>query len=127
MNNVTGQLWVGDFEDSRTFGGEVLCVYKPPELKFQRMSWCLEIGYDQHKLPEQLDKIADLITDRLAAGRALLVYCGAGVEQSPLACAWWLWKTGRWPSFAHAYDHLKAIRPNVIDRTGWFELGIVGG
>ena len=123
-------LWVGDWYDAQKFDGEKLCV-----LEGIRESECVS---NTHLVPilemggplipsarvniEQMDKAVTLMTDRLDAGVKLLVHCAAGIERSPLTCAYWLRKMGVHSTLAAAYTHLKIIRPIVEDRTVWLPM-----
>jgi hypothetical protein len=120
--NITGQLWVGGYEDAPRFDGETLCVVRPghPHWRMHEMPIAGAGGLPgQRTHAEHLDKVAEFITSRLAVGKALLVYDEQGRDWAPLACGWYLWKTGRWASLAACYDVLKAMRPNVIDCSAW--------
>jgi len=117
---VVEGLWLGDHNDALSFDGERLCV--------------LETGCSssQHWVPilerpspgglaniDRLDEAADLISEFLGKGAKLLVHCGAGIERSPLTCAWWLRRTGACATLREAYAHLMELRPIVADRTEW--------
>jgi protein-tyrosine phosphatase len=129
-NLVVSNLWVGDMQDAQVFKGERLCVLEGPatyaapseqdhhiQILVNVTNWIMPFWASR----AQLDKTKELITARLVAGANLLVHCAAGIERSPLTCAWWLWNTGRHSSLAAAYAHLKAVRPQVEDRTLWLE------
>jgi len=129
-DNVVDSLWLGDWADAQTFEGERLCVLEssaPPGTSFHipiltigAPTWATTPLYGSRA---QLDKCAALISERLAAGKKLLVHCGAGVERSPLTCAWWLVRSGHCPTLETAYVHLRGIRACVADRTSWLEPG----
>jgi protein-tyrosine phosphatase len=63
------------------------------------------------------DKISELVKDRFN----VLVHCGAGIERSPLAVAWYLVKTGQSDNLDAAYKFLSSKRPQIQDRQQWIE------
>ncbi|HEY1851366.1 MAG TPA: dual specificity protein phosphatase, partial [Candidatus Binataceae bacterium] len=65
-----------------------------------------------------LDITAGVIDNALAAGRRVLVHCGAGSERAQLTVAWFLHRR-RAMSLDDAYDLLKRKRPIVQDRRAW--------
>lgn len=67
----------------------------------------------------QLDKIAEVIEYARDPNRGpVLVHCGGGIERSPLAVAWYLFrKCGM--TFEEAYDLVKMKRPIAQDRRAW--------
>lgn len=121
-----GTLWVGDWYDAQKFDGEKICVLENVSQH--------ECASDTHLIPifengihgrvnmDQIDKAATLMTGRLDAGVKLLVHCAAGIERSPLTCAYWLRKMGVHSTLAAAYTHLKIIRSIVEDRTVWLPM-----
>jgi hypothetical protein len=126
------QLYVGDWADAQTFDGERLCVLEGAP-NYPGMTWHVPILRPPTGAPAptgtayvskaQLQIAIFLIHMRIEDGKKLLVHCAAGVERSPLTCAWFLrhYYSEHFPTLAIAYQHLKAIRPAVIDRTEWLE------
>lgn len=67
---------------------------------------------------------ARMIMDAFAgSGEELLVHCGAGIERSPLAVAYWLCFRKEVNLSGHiqdSYDYIKKIRPQVQYRGLWW-------
>lgn len=129
MNEVVPGLFVGDLADAmdHAFDGERLCVVGDGNVRYDRMTHCIPVTYYKQghwrafASREALNRCADLISHRLDAGVPLLVHCISGAERAPLAVAWWLMRSGRYPTLAAAYGYLKSIRPVVEDRSYWIE------
>lgn len=141
MDSVASNLWVGNLDDATKSNlvMERLCVLEGclnyPGMTYQipillpYLPGMERVKDDYHKTSDisayasrrQLDLAADLISARLADGKELLVHCAAGIERSPLTCAWWMVKTGRHSTLDAAYAHLKLIRPIIEDRQFWLE------
>lgn len=68
-----------------------------------------------------LDLVCRLVDEALTSGRPVLVHCWQGIERSPLTVAYYLarYHRERFPTFQSAYDHVKALRPIVQERTHW--------
>jgi hypothetical protein len=65
-----------------------------------------------------LDDIADAIDLGLGRGDQVLVHCWEGVERSPLSVVWYL-ATRQGYTFDAAYEHVRDLRPQVVDRRAW--------
>lgn len=133
---VVPNLFVGDWNDAMVFQGECLCVLESA-LHYNNKTYQVNIlqavdgavsarpltksGLSFYASRKQLRRAAEIINDCQARGVKLLVHCAAGVERSPLTCAWWLVASGRHSSLDAAYTHLKAVRPVVQDRQMWLE------
>jgi protein-tyrosine phosphatase len=140
MNEVVPGLWVsgyGEWTDAVYDEDKwlVVCVlenceqegfkrYEPiphtkhyPLLRGEQM----DNGYYATRFPaskQALDQVASEIAMGLREGRNVLVHCGAGVERSPLAIAWYLSKS-MGINVDAAYDIIRRVRPNVFDRQSW--------
>lgn len=68
--------------------------------------------FDKNSQPDEkkLDAVSDLIDKLIRQGKTVLVHCGAGMERSPLAVAWYLHKAGGL-SIGRAYDLVKEKHP----------------
>lgn len=60
----------------------------------------------------------DYFLDLRGGTKKLVVYCGFGVERSPLAVAYWL-RSKYKMSWDQAYYCVKKIRPEAIDCRAW--------
>jgi protein-tyrosine phosphatase len=125
-----GELWVGDWYDAQAFLGEKLCVLENVSIH--------NLAPQSHLIPilemggplipsaqvnmDQMGKALAFMTVRLDAGVKLLVHCAAGIERSPLTCAYWLRAMGVHSTLAAAYTYMKIIRPIVEDRTVWLPM-----
>ncbi len=67
---------------------------------------------------EYMDEIAALIERLVVTQYSVVVHCGAGVERSPLAVAWWLHRR-RGLNLDQAYAQIQAARPEAQDRRTW--------
>jgi len=66
----------------------------------------------------QLDKIADLIEMKLIEGYKVLVHCGAGMERSPTAIIYYLYKYQNM-TIDQAYGFVREKHHNMFDRRNW--------
>ena len=65
-----------------------------------------------------LEAVAELISHYLLAGARVLVNCNAGMERSPLAVAWYLYRK-RLMEFQAAYELVKSQRPQTVFHNEW--------
>jgi protein-tyrosine phosphatase len=119
MHQITDTVWLGDIADAMGFKGQRICVLEsmPP----RKSLWIpvLQFSDTPFVLREQLDVLA-LAIDWAAKQGPVLVYCGAGIERSPLGVAWWLHR-GEGIPLAAAYARIKQISSKIQDRTYWLE------
>jgi len=116
-NQIIKGLYIGDLNDARAAIGKVdvmVCVlerltYQPiegelviPIAKMSTHDWMLASV-------SKLDKVAALIHKTLRAGKTIMVHCEAGMERSPLAVMWYLYRY-RHMSLEEAYKFVKARR-----------------
>jgi protein-tyrosine phosphatase len=127
-DEILERLWLGDANDAHQWpeAADALSVLEGTGPARRGQLWLPVLTQVEGRaiaLASSLESISILITDRLAAGRRLLVHCGAGIERSPLAVAWHLVRTdpARWPTMTDAYVHIIARRPQVSDRQAWLE------
>jgi len=122
-------LWVGDWNDALTWinteaGTQRICVLENVGGS-HLADWLLYPIKDDayHVSTARIEAAVDKITEILDQGnQKLLVHCAAGIERSPLTCAYWLRKMKVHSTLAAAYTHLKIIRPIVEDRTSWLDM-----
>jgi protein-tyrosine phosphatase len=124
MNQIIEELYLGDMADALNAPPEYwrICVLeqKPPN-EPPNATWIpiLETRNGEVKAnPTQLNNAAFVIENLLSAKAKVLLHCGAGIERSPLACAWFL-HTHRNYSIEEAYKLIIQKRPQVQDRTIW--------
>ena len=68
---------------------------------------------------EALERVAGVVRSARERGRRVYLHCGQGIERSPLAAAWVLWKLGECSSFDEAYREVKRLNPATQDRAVW--------
>lgn len=68
---------------------------------------------------EALDRVAETVVMARQEGRVVYLHCGQGMERSPLAAAWVLWKTGEASSFDAAYREVRTLHPITQNREVW--------
>jgi len=71
----------------------------------------------EHAEPEALDRVAHIINGAIRLKKNVLVHCGAGLERSPLAVAWYL-RNKKHISFNDAYNIILKHR-KVFIRITW--------
>jgi protein-tyrosine phosphatase len=78
-----------------------------------------EDGVETRASPRMLDEASDTIAKALKRGRKVFVHCGAGLERSPLAVAWYLWRSGAATSLEAAYVTVLQKRPAARQHADW--------
>lgn len=121
MTEIATNLLLGNIGDALKFDGQLLCVLEsfPPRPSVWIPVLQLDANGTPSVLRDQLEAIARTI-DWLRERGQTLIYCGAGIERSPLAIAWWL-HTRRAMLMDAAYKVIKSLRPEVQDRSYWIE------
>ncbi len=67
---------------------------------------------------DNLDFIVDIIEQKMAEGKKVIVHCGAGVERSPLVCTWFMHKK-KGMEFKQAYEFVKNKHHDTRDISDW--------
>jgi hypothetical protein len=130
-SEILPNLFIGNWIDAQEFDGERLNVRDGET--YPGMTYHVETLIPVPPKHEalycvsraKLDLAASIISERLAAGKKLLVHCLVGMERSPLAVAWWMVKTGKHATLSEALAFIKTKRPIVKDRSNWVEQGPV--
>lgn len=124
---IIPNLFIGDLEDAKHFGdshynGVTLCVLESlRDPDYFPDFFVPVVNMDMRQVDSfKLDICAYIIEQCLQNEKPVLVHCGAGVERSPLATAWFLNKK-RKMTLDKAYELIKQKRPIVIDRRKWLE------
>lgn len=129
-------LFVGNQLSSRDFPGTIICVTQrrpdsEPEKSIHmpllslRAGLPTDIDFEHSGLTdwvaylEDLDAIAVAIHDLLERDQTVLVHCTAGIERSPLAVAWYLFRLRDQLPFDAAYALVMKQRPVALDRRAW--------
>lgn len=124
----------GYYEWPLDYRGDILCVLEQrPDDEPERAMWVpiLEgVGANNGAYPRQvranlgqLDAAADIIHDHVAEGVPLVVHCGGGIERSPLAMAWYLFRKCNL-SLDEAYTLIRSKRPIIQDRQAWLPASV---
>lgn len=66
-----------------------------------------------------LESVVRTIAMARTQGRVVYLHCGQGIERSPLAAAWTLWKLGETASFDEAYREVRHLHRPTQDRAVW--------
>lgn len=127
MHEVVPGLWVGNQASAiDSFPGVIISVVSTEEhLESSEPTRSFHIplldedetGNLYPTTREILDEIADTIETSLVRSKCL-VHCAMGVERSPLAVTWYLFRK-RGMDFDEAYDLVKQKRPIAQDRRAW--------
>lgn len=139
MNKIHGSIYLGDINDARdpNWKGDVIsCLQDLPHGVPKKALWIpiirtigtlneMELIADQDvdvvALRPQLDLVAREIQERFEKKIPTLVHCLGGMERSPLAMVYWLRKCHNF-TYDSAYEHVKKIRPVVLNRLTWLNL-----
>lgn len=78
-----------------------------------------EDGVEERASPRMLDEVSDAIAKAIKGGKKVFLHCGAGTQRSPLAAAWYLWRSGQATSLDAAYGVVIAKRPRTKRRDEW--------
>lgn len=135
MDEILPQIWVGDVNDALELLNNrkwaLICVLEErpnvfePELKeFKVFLPVLSCDKDSEMraFSKNLDKIADTIDEALKEHENVLVFCGAGMERSPLALTWYIHKRKGVP-LEDAFKVVQAKRKVACDRLYWIKKG----
>ncbi|MEM0143170.1 MAG: hypothetical protein QXL94_04365 [Candidatus Parvarchaeum sp.] len=143
VTELYDKIYLGDIEDALGFDGEVITVleYDPSiDSDFEEFFDRLHKKHTYHVPVLEggnvlsvlaLEGVARLVKRlRRAKGDVpILIHCWGGMERSPIASAWTLWRnySEEFPSFMNAYDFVKSKRKVVLDRMDWFEPWVKNG
>lgn len=132
MNEIIPGLWIGNMDEARYLERRapfenfaVICVLESWQGHWLNVWQPLLSSAPNGQVAKwALDAVAGLIQAYLDAGRKVFVHCGAGIERSPLAVAWYLIKSKHAKDFDEAYKIIREKRPEVMDRRFWIEGGV---
>jgi len=60
-----------------------------------------------------IHRVVRLIHEGIEAGQRVLIHCAAGISRSPMITACYLYKSGRFPSYDAAFEHVGKCRPKI--------------
>jgi len=131
LDEIVPNLFIGARSDVGEMGNHrgswvVICTLElPSDADRAAATLCLPVleGDSNVATEATLEALRLAIRDNLRAGRRVLVHCGAGVERSPLAVAYYLHRD-HGLSWDAAYALLQRRRPQVADRRSWLAPGL---
>ena len=123
---ILPNLFLGDLVDAKRWQGFAITVleYRPPELPTNVVHIPIVNtnglpGSDEvHVLFAQLEALVTVVDAAMARGEKVLVSCGQGMERSPLAVVWYLFRR-KGMSVEEAYRLVRERRPQVIEHLEW--------
>lgn len=116
---ILPNLFLGDLADAKRWQGFAITVleYRPPELpsKVVHIPIVDTTTPDEfHVLFVQLEALVTVVDTAMSRGEKVLVSCGQGMERSPLAVVWYLFRR-KGMSVEEAYRLIREKRPQVIE------------
>lgn len=130
LDEIWDNIYVGNIVDAKTFQGVICCVLEqtnPDVLEGNvredaHMFPILDTVYGEVNMAmiELLAQFA-IRTRRGRPNTKILIHCGAGVERSPLAVAYVIFRAyrGDFRWFTEAYEMVKRKHPDTRDRSNW--------
>ncbi len=125
---ILPNLFLGDLADAQRWQGFAITVleYRPPELPTNVVHIPIvgtnskaDTNPDEVQvLFVQLEALVTVVDAAMARGEKVLISCGQGMERSPLAVVWYLFRR-RGMSVDEAYRLVKEKRPQVIEHQEW--------
>ncbi len=121
MNQILGEIYIGDLRDAKEHPDMFkLCLLESPS-KLPKSFWIKLLDSDEKARTGTLDQARMIIDAFYGSGEKLLVHCGAGIERSPLAVAYWLcFQDGFKGHIEEAYQFIQKVRPEVQYRGLWW-------
>lgn len=116
---IPGQLYLGDIRDAMDpLLGESIdrAISVQNEYEFTHMcadSWRVPFYDGQTVDNTVIHRAVKLIHEGIEAGQRVLIHCAAGVSRSPMITACYLFKSGRFPTYDKAFEHVAKCRPKV--------------
>ena len=124
---ILPNLFLGDLADARRWEGFAVTVleYRPPELPTNVVHIPIVDANHRATNPDetqilfaQLEALLTVVDTAMARGEKVLVSCGQGMERSPLAVVWYLFRRKGMP-VKEAYRLVREKRPQVIEHLEW--------
>jgi hypothetical protein len=119
-SEIAPGVFVGGWNDAVEFEGARICVLDdaPDEPLPGATHVPIYNGQSDAALPENLDRVVDLVEAARDRNEKVLLFCGHGIRRGSLAGAWYLHRHDRLPLDA-AYDRVRAVRPVIEDGRTW--------
>ena len=126
VTEILPNLFLGDLADAKRWQGFAITVleYRPPELPTNVVHIPI-VDTNNHANSDetralfvQLEALVTVVDTAMDRGEKALVSCGQGMERSPLAVVWYLFRR-RGMSVEEAYRLVKQKRPQVIEHLEW--------
>ena len=126
VTEILPNLFLGDLTDAKRWQGFAVTVieYRQPELPTNVVHIPIvdtngaPDSDDVHVLFAQLEALVTVVDAALSKDERVLVSCGQGMERSPLAVVWYLFRR-KGMSVEVAYRLIKEKRPQVIEHLEW--------
>jgi len=120
-DEIIHNLWLGDLDDANE-------VCRAEYDHVINVLGIIEPDDETGKVDvDVVNAISFLIKKMLDVDKRILVHCGAGMERSPLAVAWYLWKHEDFKSLDDAYRFIKSKRQLIMHCGHWVSWGDVHG
>lgn len=138
LTEFSHKLFVGSMDDARKFKGIVVNVLEIND-SIRNDGVKFEMGKDEIYFPIFNDLIAKfdivqlellfrfVVRKRMLGDVPILIHCGVGIERSPFAMAYVLFRMGDYPTLNSAYTAVvKVVGRNVWDwvPSWWGRLGL---
>lgn len=133
MDKILPRIWLGDVKDARTLVGNdhwaLICVlekevswfgFDPDEFKKRMPILSPDSNGEMRTTPKRLNMIAKAIDKALETHTNVLVFCGAGMERSPLALTWYIHRRKGVP-LDTAYREVQIKRLEAVYRLHWIK------
>lgn len=129
-DKVVPYLYVSGAAAARDWDGPTVSVHEShPESTWahwvpilEQEDWTHQRGRENSRASKRmLDAAAEIVHHYRERDQTVLVHCGAGIERSPLTCAWYLRKYQLADSINEAYDLIESVRPQIQRRTHWLD------
>lgn len=113
-------LYLGDLQDAVSWRGFCVNVLetRSPSLPPSVVHVSIFDPVESRAIFGRLEQVADLIDPALKRRERVLVSCGQGIERSPLAVVWYLFRK-KGMSVSAAYALVREKRPIVQERLEW--------
>lgn len=123
---IIENVFLGDMTDAlefdKTISGSIIVVLEQRPSNEPHHSLHIPIlGPDGYAHSEQLDKLANVIDSLSRRKKPVLVHCMAGIERSPLAIVWYLYRYYEM-TLDDAYQHVITKRNQVANRLSWVRM-----
>lgn len=144
MNKVWNNIWIGNIYEALKHGSDfqaILCVAENNEIGeyerqmlFSHRKTILIFSHfmvaerdeagkyvDYYADPVKLEQTLEIISMLDSMGIKTLLHCAAGMERSPLAMIWYLYRYAKCWAIEDAYKLVKEKHPHTENRLTWLK------